>query len=257
MAAAVAARGARRQRASLNLSDLPELLPGARPSANPAHREEFETRCRKLYEDEGSDRRAQRSVASVATASLCRELELMFPDLDAALIFEVCGDAVSVQSAIEILLVLSAAADTTTPAAATGAPGRQRAELGVEDHEKFPTLFHAEATEGIPGGAWCDRARAAAGLPAPPPRADRRAQCGAVQRRGPEQRPRESEGSHEDNDESVLGLTDHEARHLDGQRRAERRMRFGRGGGQGRGPNERQEVDSEGGVPEKADIVEA
>lgn len=42
--------GARRPQ--INLSDVPETLPGARPSASSAQREAFEERCRRLYREE-------------------------------------------------------------------------------------------------------------------------------------------------------------------------------------------------------------
>lgn len=229
----------------VNLSDIPELMPGAQPSANPAQREEFEQRCRKLHEDEVQERRAEAEVAREASgtgsASAYSELEAMFPNLDAALVRAIRADAPSAQSAIETLLLLSSASaePVAGSVAESGAPSAPASlpplDMQTESYEKFPSLgghgqHHSEqGKEEDLGSAWRDRAKAAADIPAPQPTARPAAAWPAQARRKPGTR-RDDEG-----EEASQPLTDYQFRQQAGQRRAKHRAQFGRGHGRGAG----------------------
>ena len=77
--------------------------------------------------------------ASAGVGALPPDLELMFPDLDPALIGALCAEAPTAEHALESLLALSAAAGG--PGAKAGrSPPPAPAPVGLEDHEKFPTL---------------------------------------------------------------------------------------------------------------------
>jgi hypothetical protein len=179
----VAAHTAVQRGPEVNLSDIPELMPGAQPSANPARRGQFEQCCIRLHADEVEEHTNElwhsRTAAGVGVTY--KELEEMFPSLDTALIHTLLAEAPSPKHAIETLLALSAsAAEPVTDAGeAPAAPPRNlpRWDLGVEDHNKFPSLVDADgwqipsrlpqADEENLGDAWRDRARAAADKPAP------------------------------------------------------------------------------------------
>jgi len=242
----------------VNLFDVPELLPGAQPSANPAQREEFEQRCRQLHADEEYERREQaaeaRAAAGTGPASANSELEAMFPNLDASLVHAIRADAPTAQAAIETLLALSAAAANPAGGDAEEAarvPDLPPRDVGVEDHEKFPALMDAggwqvggrrafdHAAAAVPeadeelGSAWRDRAKAAADIvpeqrPAPAPRAWG-PQAAAARRR------REQPKDGDEGAEQPQPLTDWEFRQKAGQRRAKHRALYGRGGRGGRG----------------------
>lgn len=218
----------------VNLSDIPETMPGAQPRANPAQRFDFEQRCRELHRDSVEEERetqaAMRTARSAEAASFVTDLEAMFPLLDPALIRSLVADAPSQQHAIEMLLTLSASMggeEGCTVRAATPPPRN----LGVEDHEKFPTLGGSptkreepeEDEAENPGSAWRDRAKAAAGLPAPPRPA--LATTVAAPRR------RKEASAKEEVTELQQPLTDYEFRQKAGQRRARHRALYGRGSG--------------------------
>jgi len=248
-------RGQGRERGPLvNLSDIPELLPGAQPNANPAQREEFEARCRKLHNEEEAERRkearANNLAAGVGPPSASSELEAMFPALDADLIRAILADAGSTQRALETLLALSAA--TSDPSgleasAAASVPKLPPRNIGVEDHDKFPCLLDSDGWQAIStreidrivggsdeedlggGCAWSERAKAAADLPVP--RKAPIATTVAMRRRRKQQTDKEV-------DEQVQPLTDYDVRKQAGQRREKHRAlygRCGRGAANGRG----------------------
>merc|ERR1719247_976830 len=94
-----------------NLSDIPEMMPGAGPSANPAQRAEFEKRSRQLHQEDVEDYHArsgeaaqQRALSGVGTT--VDELALMFPSLDPDLVRVIASDFPTPQHAIETLLTL-------------------------------------------------------------------------------------------------------------------------------------------------------
>jgi len=274
--------GSGRQRAPhVNLFDMPELLPGAQPSANPAQREEFEQRCRRIHDEEESERREEvenaRAAAGATAASSVSELEAMFPNLDGALVRAIRADAPSAQHALETLLELSAAAADPScgaleAAATTPLPP---INVGVEDHEKFPSLMDkdgwqvgserafaaaavaASETEESLGSDWRDRAKAAADI-APEPRKAPVATAWGAQAAAERRRKAERKAAaQEDEDrERQLPLTDYESRQMAGQRRAKHRALYARGGrgrgvvvgpavGRGRGLPRHEEAESE------------
>mmetsp|Transcript_652 Transcript_652/g.790 ORF Transcript_652/g.790 Transcript_652/m.790 type:complete len:164 (-) Transcript_652:16-507(-) len=140
---------ARQHAPRLNLFDIPEMLPGARPRANPAQREEFEERCRLLHCQSEAERAEERrehlqeeaaiAASSTSAAPALADIEAMFPLLDAALVRAIYTEAAEPQDAVDTLLALSAAAaDVSEGAERPASP--PPLELGVEDHEKFPSL---------------------------------------------------------------------------------------------------------------------
>lgn len=242
MAAASATRKAparSRQGPDVNLFDMPEMMPGAAPSANPAQREEFEQRCKMLHRDDVNEERAHNANVRVnsGAAATCTELQEMFPMLDPELIRVLCADAPHPQHALETLLALSAAVAEPVSGGEGSAPlpDLPPLNLGFEDHEKFPSLtdqngwqvgssklFEKDPEEDL-GSAWRDRAKAAQDLPAP--KASPSAPVLAKRRQKPK----------DDEDHGDEFLSAYEHRHTVGQRRARRRAMYGRGKGKGKG----------------------
>jgi len=250
----------------LNLNDIPELLPGAQPSANQAQRERFQGRCRKLHQEEESDRQAQaaecEAAAGAGRAAHYSELEAMFPNLDAALIRAIRSDAPSAQGAIETLLMLSAAAACDGEGGSEDGPVQvpdlPPIVVGVEDHEKFPSLMDtdgwqvantkqfeqagAKPEDEELGSVWRDRAKAAADIQAPQ-KASSSAPTAWGAAAAARRKEREAQKQREEGEQdAILPLTDYEFRHQVGQRRAKNRAQFGRAacgrgasGGRGRG----------------------
>mmetsp|Transcript_104747 Transcript_104747/g.182083 ORF Transcript_104747/g.182083 Transcript_104747/m.182083 type:complete len:276 (-) Transcript_104747:96-923(-) len=225
----------------VNLFDMPELMPGAQPSANPAQREEFEQRCRKLHDDAVAEEQTRAEVKREAAGSRATtsDLEAMFPALDAALVRTLAAEAPTPQHAIETLLALAAA--TAEPVAggerAASPPPR---DLGVEDMDKFPSLCDGDGWQVVSkqqlerdpdeelGNAWRDRAKAAASKPAPkvkPAAPD--AGYGTTRRKASRQKDDEHAR------EQPQLETDYEFRQRIGQKRASNRAQYGRGRGRG------------------------
>lgn len=220
---------------SLNLYDMPEMMPGAQPGANPAARELFENRCIKLHQQAEMEEYEERAEASAASGSGAtgQDLAAMFPALDADLIRAIVADSASTPAAIETLIQLSAATSEVGPAPrATTPPPR---DLGVSDQAQFPSLCDADGWEvvghrqleqldGDLGSNWRDRAKAGADAPDPAP----------VKRDlGAWGRPRKEKAKKEEeqNDEQPYLPTDYDARHARGQHRAQNRTQYGRGAG--------------------------
>eukprot|EP00437_Effrenium_voratum_P015597 CAMPEP_0181446466 /NCGR_PEP_ID=MMETSP1110-20121109/26120_1 /TAXON_ID=174948 /ORGANISM="Symbiodinium sp., Strain CCMP421" /LENGTH=265 /DNA_ID=CAMNT_0023570547 /DNA_START=77 /DNA_END=874 /DNA_ORIENTATION=+ len=243
MAAASATKASQRSRAPfVNLFDLPELMPGAQPSANPAQREEFENRCRQLHRDEEQERQdrlekayEQRAAAAPDLTSTS-ELEAMFPTLDAELVRSIHAEAQTPQDAVDTLLALTLAAEPLE-----ALPTLPPREVGMDDHDKFPALTDAEGwqvanqklfdrdPEEDLGSAWRDRAKAAQDMPAP-----KAAVAPAKPRSGPAKAKKEGATDEKVEDEEVDEfLTDYDFRHRVGQQRAKHRARYGRGSGRG------------------------
>lgn len=162
---------ARSQLPQINLFDIPELMPGARSSATPAARTDFEQRCLKLHTDNIKAPSASHS-GSAADATV-DELAAMFPSLDPALVQALASDAPTPQHAMETLLALAAA--VTEPAVPPSPPK----DLGIESTDAFPSLMDADGWQVASqhmfnrspdedlGSAWRDRAKAIANKPVP------------------------------------------------------------------------------------------
>eukprot|EP00929_Paragymnodinium_shiwhaense_P052878 TRINITY_DN26478_c0_g1_i1.p1 TRINITY_DN26478_c0_g1~~TRINITY_DN26478_c0_g1_i1.p1 ORF type:complete len:275 (+),score=83.54 TRINITY_DN26478_c0_g1_i1:129-953(+) len=241
-----AARARTESRPYVNLTDIPELLPGAQPSANPAQREEFEQRCIKLHREAEMEEREATVTTQVAAggAVTVSDLEAMFPMLDAALINCIFADSRSPQAAIDTLLALSA--DLNEPvdgAARPRAKSPPPRDLGVEDHEKFPSLtdgsgwqvassklFERDPDEEL-GSVWRDRAKDAAPLAAPKASL---ANTAWGKPRKKKENDEAANGGYID-DDKPLPETDYEFRHRVGQQRAKKRLQYGRTG-RGRAP---------------------
>jgi len=237
MASATAQRAA-----DLNFSDVPEMLPGAWPGANPARRREFERRSYMLYqEDEAECAEEVVAVSRAAAAVALKDLEEMFPTLDPVLIRTLHTEAPSAQHAIETLLSLSASSAepvsrAASSSAAAGEAGTEHLapqwELGVQDHDKFPSLVDSDgwqvlpsvrlqAEDEEPGSAWCDCAKAVAKKPAP----KRNSQTAVIW--GPKKK--QSVEQKEEEEDQARPFTDYECRHRAGEQRAKHRVQYGRG----------------------------
>mmetsp|Transcript_154782 Transcript_154782/g.268214 ORF Transcript_154782/g.268214 Transcript_154782/m.268214 type:complete len:268 (+) Transcript_154782:121-924(+) len=223
----------------VNLFDVPELMRGAQPSANPAQREEFEQHCQKLYRDLVAEEQTRLEIGREASITRDTEsdLEAMFPMLDAALVRMLAAEAPTPQRAIETLLALAAA--TAEPVVSVPSPPARN--LGVEDMASFPSLCDSDGWQVVSkqqlerdpneelGSAWRDRTKAAAGIPAPraAQRAPHVAHAGS-RRRAPRNKDEEHNG------DQPQFETDYEFRHRIGEKRAWNRTQFGRGKGSGR-----------------------
>jgi len=112
---------------TLNISDVPEMMPGAVPSANPVARERFNQRCLHLWQAEIQDGREASEVRAACQTYEAREyhsqLEKMFPNLDPELIWNLSQEALHPQDAVNTLLMLSAATSHAVSTADTGSSG--------------------------------------------------------------------------------------------------------------------------------------
>jgi len=242
--------------AVLNFSDIPEMLPGARPGANPAQREQFERLSRRLHEEEVEERAWERHASQVLSGvgSTGNELEGMFPTLDPALVKMLCAEAPSIEHAMETLLALSAA--TTDSGNGEGGVDLPLRDVGIQDHNKFPSLIDADGWE-VPaarllsddedlGSGWRDRVKAVADKPAPKASSRPPVVWGAKKKQGKQKDANP--------DEQVLPLTDYDCRHKAGQQRAQQRVQYGRGHGadcRGKGGDRDAGRDGEAGVKDE------
>jgi len=254
--AAASTSAQKAQAPHVNLFDVPEMMPGAQPSANPAQRFEFEERCRKLHRDDESEAQyhKQENQARAGAAATISDLESMFPNLDPALIRTLRAEAPSAQHAIETLLALSAATADPGPGEQARPASPPPVPVGVEDHEKFPSLVDSqgwqvpgsararEAADQEPGSAWRDRAKAARELPAPKPQPSAAALAWG--------KKREIIKKDERDQEAPLPETDYDFRHRAGQKRAENRMQYGRCRGKGVGKGASRSADAKKGEGE-------
>lgn len=211
-----------------NLADIPELMPGALPSGNPAQKAEFEQRCKQLHHDAVAESTGRAAATSYSgTAATVDELATMFPSLDADLVRVIAGDFPTPQHAIETLLTLVASSSEPTE------PPLPPKDLPLEDMDMFPSLTDADGwqvadkkqferdPEEELGSAWRDRAKEAAPMPAP-----KSAWTSGV----PSSKRRGDREKEEQTSEVALPETDYETRHRRGQQKARNRAQFGRGG---------------------------
>jgi len=236
-----ASRGARLPR--VNLFDMPELLPGAQPSANPAQREGFEQRCRQLHRDEAEEACEAHEAAAIIDAAAgakaaASDLEAMFPNLDPGLVRAIHGEAQMPQQAIETLLALSAAVAEPVGSEGTSRPvSSPPRNLGVDDPHKFPSLLDSDGWQVVsqkqleqdpdaePGSEWRDRAKAAADMPAPRP-----APAATAPARGQATRRRGSSQKEEEREPEQPLVNEYELRQSAGERRVQLRTQYGRSG---------------------------
>eukprot|EP00746_Dinoflagellata_sp_MGD_P070331 gnl/MRDRNA2_/MRDRNA2_28797_c0_seq1.p1 gnl/MRDRNA2_/MRDRNA2_28797_c0~~gnl/MRDRNA2_/MRDRNA2_28797_c0_seq1.p1 ORF type:complete len:289 (+),score=57.35 gnl/MRDRNA2_/MRDRNA2_28797_c0_seq1:100-966(+) len=229
-------------RPSLNLYDIPEMMAGARPSANSVERDRFNQRCRKLWEegDEYASQACQNSQHG-NTAERYSQLEKMFPELDPELIWGMCQETTNVQQIVDTLLALSVsmasnAGNAASNEAAVGSssacesPECIKSRMPLEtvpqsDGGAWPTLLDGDGWEIVNyqalqqqeqdlGTAWCKTAQDAAHLPAPRP-----SHCIAVHaKHHQKESPRTNDA--DDGIEEDYFPTDYELRHMRGQMRA-------------------------------------
>lgn len=160
---------------TLNMSDVPEMMPGARPGANPTERSHFEEACKKLWRAETKERKAaarrQNTRVSLNAAERFSQLEAMFPDVDTALIHALCSEGRSTEEVVGTLVTLCA--PMTEAVDDRLAP--QSLSVRLEDEGRWPVLVDSagwqvmnprqmnEAEEA--GSDWCKRAKEVARLP--------------------------------------------------------------------------------------------
>jgi len=219
----------------VNCSDLPELLPGAQSNANPAHREEFEQRCRQLYKDELEHQHQVHQGSAIAhieavVGVTSSDMVAMFPNIDPTLVRTLVEEARTPLDAIETLLELSGVVGQR---AATPPP----LDLGVEDMQTFPSLLDADGWQVVSqhqierdpdenlGSAWRDRAKAAIPLPAPVAVPSSAWGTAAAAKR----RERKEKESDIIENTATQPETDYDLRHRKGQQHARNRAQFSRG----------------------------
>jgi hypothetical protein len=211
---------------AVNIYDVPELLPGAQPSANPAERTEFEQRCREVYDEAHYEEREEQTQRSVAY----HRLQAMFPKLDADLVRDLAEQAPSEAAAVEVLLAL--ASESSTPMAPRKPPE------DVNNAQHFPTLMDAEGWEVVSrrqlegddeqelGSAWCDRAKAVASQPAPAAKTSVESQVQVACRRKATSSRAAKEEVHAAAEEIDVLPTEYETRQSIGQHKAWNRGKF-------------------------------
>lgn len=120
----------------LNFSDIPEMMPGAFPGANPAARFEFVERCKEIHLEDVEDDDSQTWKMSRVAVQV-DDLIAMFPSIDAVLIDALVSDSPTPQHAMETLLALVA----STSELAAEVPARH---IGADDLCKFPCLIDGD-----------------------------------------------------------------------------------------------------------------
>jgi hypothetical protein len=223
----------------VNVSDIPEMMPGAKPGANAVDRERFQQMCHQLHRDHELERQQETLTAQVTSIStiLGTELKAMFPTLDPALVRSIYAEAPSPQAGIDTLLALGASMHEPVTNSAdeaylvVKAPAR---DIGVNDESKFPSLTDADGWQvvghaqlerdlkGNLGDDWAERAKVGASAPCPAP--GPRASLGAW---GRPTRQKKKEHQKEDIEQHQPS-TDYEYRHAVGQQRVHRRAKYGR-----------------------------
>lgn len=227
MSVVASARAGRPRAPMVNCSDLPELMPRTRPSANHAQR------CSVVSSGE-----IVQSSSRLYAAPTLGDLETMFPALDPVLVRALAADAPNAEYAIETLLALSGSmAEPFVPVAVDAQTNTiLGGSLGMEDLKQFPLLADSEGWQ-VPtkhlldrdsdedlGSAWRDLTKAAAGLTAPVP-------LRIYARSLPSARCPKARSHRSDDDDEAFApsdLTEHELRQKIGQRRVEQRTKYGR-----------------------------
>lgn len=176
---------------NLNISDVPEMMPGAQPSATSVERERFNRRCVSLWEKgSGEDNRQTSPVRAVYqnfnVAEGHSQLQAAFPNLDHDLIWNTYQEAQNMQDAVDTLLALSASISSdadltsgTSPAMDASVPNLATNQRNLEDDgSSWPALVGTDGWEIVNcqalehddlGSAWCKTAKDAVSLPAPKP----------------------------------------------------------------------------------------
>lgn len=135
------------KKAKLNTWDVPELLPGARCSANATQRDYFERRCDKVFQadrKEAAEHAEQRQwdldcETALAVEADVETLTSMFPQVDSVLLREIYLQAATMEDACAQLLVLAGPLDE---------PAEERS-VPLSDAASFPALG-GFAPEAVP-----------------------------------------------------------------------------------------------------------
>lgn len=127
------------KKGKLNTWDVPELLPGARCSANATQRDYFERRCDKVFQadrKEAAEHAEQRQwdldcETTLAVEADVETLTAMFPQVDLTLLREIYLEAATMEEACAQLLILAGPPE----------PEPEEAEpLPLRDAASFPAL---------------------------------------------------------------------------------------------------------------------
>jgi hypothetical protein len=179
-------------RPNLNTFDVPEMMPGSVPRANPAARYEFTERCKQLHV-EAQQEGPSAPVASHASGPV--DLVAAFPNLDATLVHAIVADSPTTQHALETLLALAGALSEPSGSVPRAAPPPR--DLGTCDLLLFPSLTDSDGWQ-VPSKRgfelddeadktdWRDRTKAAADLPGPTWQPRVRMVPGARRKKAPE-----------------------------------------------------------------------
>lgn len=177
---------------TLNVSDVPEIMSGAQPSANSVARQRFNQRCISLWKD-AQEQNWQESQVRVAcekgdAKEQFSQLEKMFPNLDPELVWNTFQETPNTQDALDTLLALSAAmssdsgaagrTDAVTEACASAHVANHKHEASPVDSSTWPVLVDSDGWEIVNfqmlrqqeqdlGSVWCNTAKDAASLPTP------------------------------------------------------------------------------------------
>lgn len=179
-----------RLRPELNAWDVPEFLPGAQCNANPAERDEFETRCKEVWraeqEVENEWRKEENKSRATRLAQNIETLIEMFPQLEASLIQNMYADCMDMDVVVAKLIALtsscsvSSSSEEKNPAVSECRPTTPPPAKELFNTERdFPVLttgegwqvFSVKAVEEEMKGeehAWKDCAERAKDLPSPP-----------------------------------------------------------------------------------------
>merc|ERR1712107_140521 len=167
-------------RPEVDLSDIPELMPGAQSSANPSQRHMFQNRSVQLHQDEVEEEEAKTwdEMMCAGTAATSDELATLFPLLDAELVQAILADAPSPPAAMDTLLALSSSMGEPTVVTQRAKTPPPR-EIGVNDLEQFPSFTDKDGWQMVSkqlceldqekelGSVWCDRATKAKDIVGP------------------------------------------------------------------------------------------
>lgn len=179
---------------TLNISDVPEMMPGAIPSANSVARERFSQRCVLLWKETQEEYRQDSEARAVCKQhddeEQLSQLNSMFPDLEPDLVWNISQESPSMQHAVDTLLALSAATDVGiadvragSATVASASESTSTTSVGItnqHDASTWPALVGSDGWEVVNyqilqqdeqdlGSAWCSAAKDAVSLPAPEP----------------------------------------------------------------------------------------
>lgn len=235
---------------TLNISDMPEMMPGAQPSANSVDRDRFSHRCIAMWNELQDENRqkAEERASRQAQDDVERysQLQTMFPNLDSELVWNICQERCNIQNAVDTLLSISN--ETSADDCGTGIQGKEATgvcakalgstqspsvtdvhPISQDDSASWPVLMDSHGWEIVNyqaleqqqdlGSAWCKTAKNAASLPIP---AGKPTPSKSLKAKNNHQEPQGALSSMDriEEDSTADDLTDYELRQIRGQMRA-------------------------------------